>query len=160
MMRNVALGLITLSLAVAYLVATLDVPRSALDGPVGARGFPNLIGWTLAGVSLLLIAHSLLVRPAAREGGEETSEAWATPGPTALRAAGFTAIAVAYLIALPILGYVISTCLLIAAGVRYQDRRPMGQVLIVSVVGAVAFWLLFVKLLGIPLPAGLTGRWF
>lgn len=158
-MRNVALGLFTLSLAAAYLVATLDVPRSALDGPVGARGFPNLIGWTLACVSLLLIAHSLLVRPAASAGGEEASEAWQTPGRTTLRAAGFAAVAGAYLLALPLLGYVVSTFLLIAGGVQYQEWRPMGRVLAVAAAGAVVFWLLFVKLLGIPLPAGLPGRW-
>jgi len=159
-MRNVALGLITLSLAAAYLVATLDVPRSILDGPVGARGFPNLIGWSLVCASVLLIARSLLFRQKAASDGEADNQEWASPGRAALRAAGLAAIAVAYLLVLPVLGYLLSTFLLIAVGVLYQEWRAPAWALAVAASGSFVFWLLFAQLLRIPLPAGLPGRWF
>lgn len=160
MAKDVACGVITLAIAVLYLFAAAALPTSALGDDVGASGFPMLIGWTLAGVSLLLIGQGLWAWLQRRAAAAETSGVWAHPGRAVRRAAGVVAIAAAFLLALETLGYVLSLALMIAAISIYQGMPPSWRVAQVAAGGAVGFWLLFVWALGIPLPAGIWAGLF
>ncbi|WP_366655664.1 tripartite tricarboxylate transporter TctB family protein [Fodinicurvata sp. EGI_FJ10296] len=171
MNRNFFLGVMTLALSIAFLIAAQDLPSSRLDGPVGTAGFPRLIGWTLFGASILLMAQSALSFMSRRSSPTraidataqiegEAPDIWATPGRTAARAAGFLAIAVAFLLLLPHLGYLISVFLLMTVAIRYQGMRLSGRVFLVAGLGACAFWVLFVWAMDVPLPSGLPGRIF
>jgi hypothetical protein len=71
-----------------------------------------------------------------------------------IRAAGLMGILVAYLLAVPVAGYVLSVAGLIAAVAVYAGGR-FGVVLVATAaIGAVAFWLMFKLLLGVPMPTG------
>ncbi|MBD3765819.1 MAG: tripartite tricarboxylate transporter TctB family protein, partial [Rhodobacterales bacterium] len=71
-----------------------------------------------------------------------------------LKAAGVLAIGIGYLLILPWLGYVPSMALLVGATSIYIGARAGAYSVGVAVAVAVAYDLLFVRLLDIPLPAG------
>jgi hypothetical protein len=72
---------------------------------------------------------------------------------------GMLGIGVVYILLLPWLGYALTLFLLIGAVVLYQGGHA-GRVLFLVMSGAaVFFWLIFVKALGIPLPAGAWTTW-
>jgi len=71
------------------------------------------------------------------------------------RAFGVIVIGAVYIVTVPWLGYLVSLAALIAATTYYQGGGLNRRVAIVSVSGALLFWLLFVAILGIQHPAGL-----
>ena len=64
----------------------------------------------------------------------------------------FTAIGFAYWLSLPWLGYVVATSVFLLAGTRALGERISLGPLAVSIGTAVALWVVFVFLLGVPLP--------
>ena len=72
----------------------------------------------------------------------------------ALRAFGVVVIGAVYIAVVPWLGYIVSLTALIAATTYYQGGGANRRVAVVSVTGALLFWLLFVAILGIQHPAG------
>lgn len=54
---------------------------------------------------------------------------------------------------LPYLGYLLSLALLIAGITLYMGAAPSWRTVVVPLVGAVLLWLIFVKLLGVDMPA-------
>lgn len=144
---DLALGLGAILLATAYLRLADGIPESLLSDAVGAAGLPRAVGWALAGVGVLLCVRSLL-RPAAvpaDEGG-----GWRAH----LRALGLLAILSGYVLLAPWLGYALSTALLLAAAAAYAGARGGRALVLVPVIAALVFWLLFVHAFGIPMPAG------
>jgi hypothetical protein len=73
----------------------------------------------------------------------------------ALRAFGVIAIGAVYIVLVPWLGYIVSLAALIGVTTYYQGGGANRRVAIVSISGALLFWLLFVVILGIQHPAGL-----
>ena len=64
----------------------------------------------------------------------------------------FTAMGFAYWLALPWLGYVVATCLFLLVGTLGLGERVSLRPFAVSIGTAVALWVVFVFLLGVPLP--------
>jgi hypothetical protein len=162
--RDVWIGLAAFALGAWYWQAADDIPISPLDGVVNAAALPQMLGIAMMLFSVLLVLRALLVemmylRAARRVAGkvsdrpEEEGQDF-TPRQH-LKAAGVIVIGVIYLIILPWLGYVPSIALLIAAVSVYIGARAGLYTAGVALGIAVTFYLLFVQLLGIPLPAGL-----
>ena len=158
-MKNIVCGALTLLLGVVYLVEARRLPDSALSDGVGASGFPVLIAWSLIVIAVFMLAQSALLRASGRRGGGADDDRsdhgiWVDPRRATLRAAGLAAIAAAFLFLMPILGYMASLMLMLAAVAIYQGKPFGREVASVAVGGALALWLLFVLTLNIPLPAG------
>jgi hypothetical protein len=64
------------------------------------------------------------------------------------------AIGIAYLVLLPLIGYVISLALLILAAAWYQEGTRRRWLVPTAIVGSGLFWLIFVEILQIDQPAG------
>jgi hypothetical protein len=64
-------------------------------------------------------------------------------------------IGIAYLAVVGTIGYLPAVLLLILATARYVGRPWSLELLAVAAGGAVLYYLMFVRLLGIPLPPGL-----
>ena len=160
-----------LALAIGYYLLTAQIPESQLADAVGPQGLPRMYAFLLGGLSLILIARSF--RPSglgppkgghyekeknAPEPGAQSPEPMEGPTPSArsqvLRAFGVIVIGAIYIVIVPWLGYIVSLAALIAATTYYQGGGMSRRVAIVSVSGAVVFWLLFVAILGIQHPAG------
>jgi hypothetical protein len=140
--RDGALGIIGLVLAGAYYLMASDVPESLLSDAVGPAGLPKIYAVVLAGLSLMLAGRGFTPRLA----GESFPVA---------RAAGLLALGVVYLVIVDSVGYIVAVALLIAATVWYQGGVFRPRILLVAAGGAVLFWLMFVRLLGVPHPPGI-----
>jgi putative tricarboxylic transport membrane protein len=156
MPRDFVAGCGLLIFAVVYYLAAAAIPSSQLSDTVGPGGMPKSYGIALGVLSILLIGQSLLARRramttrAAVASGEESRQ----DRYRALRALGMLAIGIAYLILLPLIGYVISLALLIIAAAWYQEGARRKWLIPTAIIGAGLFWLVFVKLLQIDQPAG------
>jgi putative tricarboxylic transport membrane protein len=119
------------------------------DGP-GPGFFPLWIGMALVGLSALLVARQYAE---ARSGKPSAATGWKGARPVLV---GWVALMVAAALVKPA-GFTVTYALLTAFLIRVVFRRTWTAALAVSLVSAAAFWLLFVKLLRVQLPAGPWG---
>jgi hypothetical protein len=156
MSRDFVAGCALLVFSVVYYLGAAAIPESRLSDSVGPGGMPMAYGVALGILSALLIAQALLARrravtsaadPRAREAARAELNA-------ALRGAGMLVIGIAYLILLPLIGYVLSLSLLIGATAWYQERARPRWLVPTSIIGAGVFWGIFVEVLQIAQPAG------
>jgi hypothetical protein len=152
--KDTIAGLLLLALAGGYFAATRVIPDSSLSDAVGPTGLPYVLAAALAILALMLMAKGLVAgrrepatAPAAAE-QDITKEERSTP----LRAMGFVAIGVGYMLVAPLTGYAIGLALLIVAVALYERERLSARLLAVAAGGGVAFWLIFVRLLGTEQP--------
>jgi hypothetical protein len=157
MPRDFVAGSGLLIFSVVYYLAAAAIPTSQLSDTVGPGGMPKSYGIALGILSLLLIGQSLLARRRAvtARAGAAAGEEARQERYRALRALGMLAIGIAYLVLLPIIGYVISLALLIFAAAWYQEGTRRRWLIPTAIAGAGVFWLVFVQLLQIDQPAGL-----
>ena len=170
--RDIWIGLATLVLAGAYWFGADRIPISPLDGAVNAAAMPKALAYALGALALVLIFRAVAIEvitrrataAAATEGKQKPTgdtELKAAGGEDAatrykrhLRAAGMLASGILYLVIVPYLGYMLSIALLVFTVAAYMQARPDRKLLILSGAIAVFFYLLFVRFLDIPLPAG------
>ena len=148
--RDTLLGIAAVALAGAYWHETTGIQRSLLSDEVGADGVPRLLAAGMA-ISGLALALRGVLAPAPAGGGE-------LPLRAHFRAAGLLAILALYLAALPVAGYAASIAGLLAAVAAYAGAPRGVAMAATAVAGAVAFWAMFVLLLGVPMPRG-TWPW-
>lgn len=153
MPRDAVVGSVILAFAGLYWLGAGTIRHSSLDDSIGAAGLPNMLAALLAGLALLLILRSVAFSPRPAEGaGDEAQGEGATAH---RRAVGMLALGVAYLLVVPYLGYGLSVALLVAAVALYNRQQPSLRLAAVTILIAVCFYLLFVRLLHIPLPPGI-----
>jgi putative tricarboxylic transport membrane protein len=140
---DVSLGVGALALAGAYGAMATAIPVSLLSDAVGPGGMPLVIAGLMAFGGAGLLVKTALV------GGDAAGKQ-----PDHRRAAGLLAILVAYVAAVPLLGYPLAVGLLAAAVAFFAGGRGIGIAVFAAALAAL-FWFGFVKLLGIPFPAGL-----
>jgi putative tricarboxylic transport membrane protein len=146
--RVAALAILAFSLGYFLLAFGIRVPMSSDDSPLSARSLPFALG--VAGMALAAI---LVVRPPV--GNAETGAARFAWG----RAASLFVLMGLFALAIPHLGFVVTSALFLAAGfVVLGERRPL-VLLPVAVVTAFTFWLVF-RLLDVHLDWGVFGRMF
>jgi putative tricarboxylic transport membrane protein len=153
MRRTVIPAVVLIAFAVIFWIAADSIPKSRLGGSVGADGLPKLLAIALGILSTGLIIQTLLgssVASRAGSAGQTSSVVWHPH----LRAAGMVVIGVGYLVALPYLGYMISVALLLLAVALFNGQKRQLGVLAFAALGAVLFYVFFVHILNVPLPAG------
>lgn len=157
---DILTGLVFLALAVvwcSYVVET--IPAGAGGGDVGPRAFPLLLGVLLGIVSVVLVLLRLFApteqQKAAAPSAEAAAEAAADRGSEWASLVMVLAALVGYGWAMPKIGFVLATALVIALMMVFalRDRSPVR--LVGMTVGIPAgCWLLFGKLLELPLAHG------
>ena len=152
----VAVGLIVV--AGLYWLGADQIRVSRLEGIVGAQAVPKSLAVCLAILSVLLIAQDLW---RARRAGAAGVEAGEVSGSYAhLRAAGMLLIGVGYLALVGTIGYVPAVALLVVATALYLGQSLSARLVVLAVGLALFYDLMFVRLLGIPLPPGIwPGVW-
>jgi hypothetical protein len=152
----VAVGLIVL--AGLYWLGADQIRVSRLEGIVGAQAVPKGLAAGLAILSALLIAQDLWRARRAGAAGVEASEV--SGAPAHLRAAGMLLIGVGYLALVGTIGYVPAVALLVVATALYLGQILSARLVVLAVGLALFYDLMFVRLLGIPLPPGIwPGVW-
>jgi putative tricarboxylic transport membrane protein len=157
------IGLAMLVSAACYWLGAEDIPISPLDGAVNASAMPKMLAVALGLLALMLMAQAFFKWQQANQqaaqdnatsqGQEGSGQRWHEHR----RALGLIGIGAAYLVLLPVLGYWIGVALLIAVTAIYMGARPSLRLGALSLALATCFYLLFVQLLHIQLPAGLLG---
>ena len=162
MSKDIGSGALLLAVAAIYYWATLQIPSSSLSDEVGAHGMPTVLAAGLAAIAAIILARGVLASrgaaspveaPAADPGAADDDERYEAP---LLRALGLILIGGLYIAVAIVLGYIPALAVLILATALYEGLPFGWQPVAVAVGGAVAFWLLFVKLLGTEQPAGMA----
>ena len=154
---GVAVGLI--GIAGLYWLGADQIKVSRLEGIVGAQAVPKGLAVCLAILSALLIAQAAW--RGRRAAGALSVETDAVSGSYAhLRAAGMLLIGVGYLALVGTIGYVPAVALLVVATALYLGQSWSVRLAVLAVGLALLYYLIFVRLLGIPLPRGIwPGVW-
>lgn len=159
MTRDTGIAVGLLALSGLYWLGADQIHVSRLEGIVGAQAVPKGLAVSLAVLSALLIVQDVWRgRSAAAGSGGATSEIGGTAAH--LRAAGILLIGAAYLLVIGTIGYPAAIALLLLATARYMGRPWSAELFLVAVGGAALYDVIFVRLLGIPLPPGIwPGVW-
>lgn len=154
--RDTWIGVVMLIVACVYWFEAGKIRVSPLDDGIGAAGLPKALAYALGALAILLIVRSIagavLLRPANAQTASEEPEqqSWAPH----LRAIGMLALGVGYLLIVSKLGYIISIAALLFCASLYIGAKLNLRTFLVAIIGGIAFHLLFVEFLGIPLPPG------
>ena len=147
--KDLVASVALLLIAALYYAASTDIPTTTLSDDIGPRGLPTVLSLLLAILALTLGGRALLAPNVLVEaGGEKEREA------SVLRAFGLLGLGALYIPVAYVFGYVVAIIFLIAMVAIYEGTKPSLRVIVVAGGGAGIFWILFVKLLGIPQPEG------
>ena len=152
MTRDASVGLGLIVVAGLYWLGADQIRVSKLEGIVGAQAVPKGLAISLAVLSVLLIVQALL-RPRRAAGPAGQAETFGSRAH--LRAAGMLLIGVGYLALLGTVGYIPTLALLVLGTALYLGQSPSARLVLVAVALAIFYYLIFVRLLGIPLPPGI-----
>jgi len=143
-----------------YLARAIRTPKyqSAAEALVGPAMVPVIIALLIIALGVLL-AVMVLLRPrrgpVVPEPADEDPSEFADFSPGALlRLAAVVAIGFAYIWLLGVLGYVLATALVLALMLVLFHNRPSLGMLLVVAGGAAVYYYLFIRLMGLYLPAG------
>lgn len=173
MSRNLIAGLAAVVIGGIYLWMAFGLQASALADAVGPAGLPRILGAIMIGLGLILCVQALFAGsrssaaagvPSTQAGGDaETDEAdsdeaggFALAG--VVRAGGLLAIGIGYLLIIRTVGYIIAVGALIIVATLYGGAKLSWRVFAIGIAGAVVYWILFVEILRIPLPAGMLAH--
>lgn len=154
MTKDLLSGVVLLAVAGTYYAWSTQIADSTLSDDIGAGGLPQVLAIILAVLGLCLIGRTLLaarISTATTGNADDEEEDLNAPFP---RAVGFLLFGAIYILLLPLLGYIISIALLIAAIAIYEGAPRTWVVVAAAVGGGVLYWAIFVKLLGVNQPLG------
>lgn len=158
--KDIAAGIVLVILAVAYWLGADSIPKSLLEGGVGAEALPKMLGILLLILSAVLVLQTILARRqkaeamAAEDDAAEDDEPAVSNYIKHTRALGLLLIGVGYIILVETVGYIIGIAYLLAAVTLFAGGASRRTVILFAVLGAVFFWVLFVEILGIHQPQG------
>jgi hypothetical protein len=151
MNKDLISGVVLLAVSGTYYAWSSQIADSTLSDEVGATGLPHVLSVILAILAVLLIARAILLRRARTMTAAGTDDDQDAHLP---RAIGFLLLGAVYVFVLPFIGYVAGTALLIGAVALYEGAPRNWVVLAAAIGGAVFYWAIFVKLLGVHQPVG------
>jgi putative tricarboxylic transport membrane protein len=146
------LGLAAIAFAIIYISMAGNIQNSLLSDEVGASGFPRAVGWLMMGLGALLSLRSLRRGAAVPATGEDDEP---EQGMRAhLMAACLLAMLAVFVFAVPWIGYVAATALLLLGVAAYGGATRTRYLPVTALLGALGLWFLFDFTLSIPLPLG------
>lgn len=134
----------------------LNLPaKNPFGAGVGPRLFPQTAGVVMMLLSLYLVLRFLWQR---RRGTlDSDNEIMELQYRDVTRVIGFTALIVAYILIFPIVGFVITTTVMLFVGFTLLGSRRFALNVILSVVLSIGIYIVFTTLLHLPLPVPVLG---
>ena len=151
MARDLVSSVALMVVAGGYYYLASGIGSSALSDEVGANGLPIAYALVLGAIGLLMALQAIL-RSLLSRGEPQPVEDAPDLGFMLRRAGGVLGIGIGYLLVVTFVGYLIALVIVLASMLVYLGERPSGRVLVAAVGGACLFWVLFDRLLGIPVP--------
>jgi putative tricarboxylic transport membrane protein len=159
--KDIIAGIAFAILAVAYWFGAGKIPKSILEGGVGAEALPKVLGVVLLVLAAILVLQSVLAnrgkKVAADDEGDEDEESGASKlygFQRHKRALALLLIGIGYILIVEVVGYAPAIAYLLAAVTWFAGGASRRTIILFAVLGAVFFWLLFVETLGIRQPQG------
>lgn len=150
--RDIATGVLAMVFGGLYRQQAHRIENSLLSDAVGAGGVPGAIGGLM-----LLAGAGLLAKGLWRMWKAPVPEVGMPNWPTHRMALSLLAVLATYVVALPVLGYLLAMPLLMAGIAWLAGARTHRTVLLVAAVGGPLLWFTFDRVLQVRLPAGLLG---
>jgi putative tricarboxylic transport membrane protein len=148
---ELALALVVLSLGVFVIVGTLDVAAAASQLGLGPRFFPMLVGGSMIVIGVFYVIDVLR----GGRGDPEESEDIDVDAPADWRSVGMVSgIFLAFTTVLNVVGWIIGASLLFFGLSVVLGARHKGWAAVVGLAVGIVTYLVFVKGLGVTLPAG------
>ena len=148
MARDLVCSVVLLVVAAGYYYLASGIASSALADEVGAAGLPTIYAFALGSIGLIMALQAVVKGLLNRvEVGEAVDL-----GLMLRRAGGVLGIGIGYLLIVSVVGYMIALVIVLAAMLIYFGERASGRIALAATVGAGLFWILFDRLLGIPMP--------
>lgn len=132
---------------------SLQLPLGALRMP-GTGAFPLALGLALMALACARAIQLYLARPKAPAAQPAPAAAQTQDDGATRRVTLFVAGVIVAVALLQPLGYVLSSFLLMLVLLQILGIRPWYASAAIALVSAAACWVIFVRWLGIPLPAG------
>ncbi|MEM5317759.1 tripartite tricarboxylate transporter TctB family protein [Paraburkholderia sp. JHI869] len=157
MKGDVGLAVCVIALAAGYLVLNMQLPEVRLSDPLGPKAFPALVGVGLIASALLLLLETRSKRKTRPNTEARKAAAHVEPAPRIqpIVLLGMIVWAIIYYTCFEPVGYLISTSVFLLGLLSYFNRKRHLMNVIVAFGVALAFDLVFSKLLGVPMPTGL-----
>jgi len=159
--KDIAAGIVLVILAVAYWLGADSIPKSLLEGGVGAEALPKMLGVLLLILSAVLVLQTILAKRQKTEATAVADDATDEDAPAVsnyvkhTRALGLLLIGIGYIVLVETVGYIVGIAYLLAAVTLFAGGATRRMVILFAVLGAVFFWVLFVEILGIHQPQGI-----
>lgn len=149
-------GLVAFSLLLIYYLVPNYVVESRFvaSDAMSAGLFPKVVGYFLGALGLFLVGAGVRERFGS---GPKPTRSPIIRGPALLRVAGLFFIALGYYHLTLRAGYVLATFVVLPVVMWYFGCRDKKVVLVTAVVFPVLIYLLFARLMMVPLP---QGKWF
>ena len=136
-------GIVILIFGGAYLIEGIRIPPAAFGDPLGPRIFPTILG-----ISMAACGAYLLIKPEPRG-----AQPILVRG-SFIQVLILCALLLLYAISLPWLGYLLATLLLVWMAALIMGERSLIKGLVISALFSTGVFLLFTRVLTIPLPLG------
>jgi putative tricarboxylic transport membrane protein len=153
MTRDLLCAATLFTISASYYWLANSIGRSALADEVGPAGLPTVYAIILAVLAIGIAGQAVVGRMLAHHPASNTSSQDVSPRILLLRASGVLGIGIGYLLIVPLIGYFASLTIVIAGMARYHGETSIRRISTIAVAGAASFWLIFVWLLGIPMPS-------
>lgn len=146
---NFMTGIIGFALSVAYILASMSIPRppGLTQDLLGSRSFPIAVGVLLCICSIIIAFLPETAEDAEEKAGKEGY----------LRSLPYVIIVALYILILPYLGAIIATTAAIFAMMNRMERNIWWKDLLLSATISIILWLLFDVMLKVSLPSGILG---
>lgn len=144
----IVVGAIGICLSALYLALSFQMPMGRVRQP-GAGVFPVISGFLLLLGSVSALWEGLKLR--------KSEEVDLPAGSDLLRLLAVLGGVLGYLILLPILGQLVSSALFCFVLIRALSSLPIWRVMLYALIMAGVAYLLFVRLLKLPMPVGIFG---
>jgi putative tricarboxylic transport membrane protein len=155
--RDLCSSLFFLGVAILVIIGSFQYPIQDRYGP-GAGFFPLLLGGALLGLSLTLFFNSVLI-PLKKRGPAPSQSK-----PQTFSDIGRVGIYLGFLLLFYILfdrlGYFLTITLFMAFVLKFLTKRSLKFSISISALTALFVFLVFVNLLGVPLPEGILEYFF
>ena len=148
MARDLVCSVVLLVVAAGYYYLASGIGTSALADEVGAAGLPTFYAFALGSIGLIMALQAVVKGFLNRVDVAEAVDL----GLMLRRAGGVLGIGIGYLLIVSVVGYMIALVIVLAAMLIYFGERASARIALAATVGAGLFWVLFDRLLGIPMP--------
>jgi len=149
-------GAVGLVFSTAYVLHARAIEDSLLADAVGASGVPVAVGLLMASVCCALLFKAFIQPPTPPAAKPDLASTQENPRASHVKAMGLLAILLAYVLALPVVGYVICVGLLAFSVAWFAGARNKQALTGLLFLTGPSLWLLFDALLKVRMP---TGNW-